>query len=357
MKKILIIEDDENIRENTTEILELENYKVISAKNGKLGIEMARKDHPDLILCDIMMPEIDGYDVLHALSNTKKTGSIPFIFLTSKSDKSDIRKGMSLGADDYLTKPFDDVQLLEAIKCRLNKNEFLRKEFSKNITGFTEFLEEASDQMNLEVLLRDDHFYKYKKGQTIFMEGDAAHNLYLVNKGTIKLYQTTESGKELLTGLFSSGEFIGQLSLLGDKSTYIETATVVENAEVYKIPKEDFFKLLYQNKDISRKFIKIVSNDLINIQEQLIDIAFSPVRQRAAKTLLDLDKKKVLSDPENPGINIAREDLASMIGTATETAIRMLTEFKKEGLIATASRRRIILKNKQALGNVANFME
>lgn len=357
MRKILIIEDNKEVRENTAEILELENYAVITAENGRIGIERARKDHPDIILCDIMMPELNGYDVLDALSNAENTGSIPFIFFTSKSDKSDIRKGMNLGADDYLTKPFDEDQLLDAIKCRLKKNEFLRKEFSKNINDLTEFLEEASNQIDLDVLMQDDHFYEYKKGETIFMNGDAAHSLFFINKGAVKMYQTTESGKELLTGLFGSGEFIGQLSLLGDKSTYIETATTVENTEVYKIPKEDFIKLLYQNRDISRKFIKMVSNDLIKVQEQLIDIAFSPVRQRVAKALLELDKKNVIYSSENQGINIAREDFASMIGTATETAIRMLTELKKEGLITTVSRRKIVLKNKEALEQIANFMD
>lgn len=357
MRKVLIIEDNKEVRENTAEILELENFTVITAENGKLGIERARKDQPDIIICDIMMPEINGYDVLDALSNTENTGSIPFVFLTSKSHKSDIRKGMNLGADDYLTKPFDETQLIDAIKCRLKKNEFLRKEFSKNIKGLAEFLEEASNQIDLDVLLQDDHLYKYKKGETIFMDGDAAHSLYFIDKGAVKIYQTTESGKELLTGIFGSGEFIGQLSLLGDKSTYIETATTIENTEVYKIPKEDFVKLLYQNRDISRKFIKMVSNNLIKVQEQLIDIAFSPVRQRVAKALIELDKKNVLSDSEIPGINIAREDFAAMIGTATETAIRMLTEFKKENLITTASRRKIVLVNKEALEYIANYID
>ena len=121
MKKILLIEDNNEIRENTAEILSLADYDVITAANGKIGVELAQDQSPDLIICDIMMPELDGYGVLHILSKKPETASIPFIFLTAKTEKSDIRKGMELGADDYLTKPFDDNELLNAIETRIRK--------------------------------------------------------------------------------------------------------------------------------------------------------------------------------------------------------------------------------------------
>src|SRR3954465_5515474 len=107
MKRILVIEDNEEVRENTSEILELSNYKVFTAENGKQGVEIATREKPDLIVCDIMMPVLDGYGVLHLLSKNQDTSMIPFIFLTAKSEKTDFRKAMELGADDYLTKPFD----------------------------------------------------------------------------------------------------------------------------------------------------------------------------------------------------------------------------------------------------------
>jgi CheY-like chemotaxis protein len=121
MKKVLLIEDNQDVRENTAEILELENYNVITAENGKIGIEKALKHIPDIIICDIMMPELDGYGVFEILSTTRKTASIPFIYLTSKSEKAEIRKGMNLGADDYLTKPFEENELLGAVTSRLKK--------------------------------------------------------------------------------------------------------------------------------------------------------------------------------------------------------------------------------------------
>src|SRR5579871_6112565 len=127
MKKLLLIEDNTDIRENITELLQLNGYSVLTAKNGKAGVEIAVKEIPDLIICDILMPVLDGYGVLHLLSRHKETFGIPFIFLTAKSEKADFRKGMELGADDYLTKPFDGIELLNAVEIRLKKTDNLKK--------------------------------------------------------------------------------------------------------------------------------------------------------------------------------------------------------------------------------------
>ncbi|MFZ0491270.1 MAG: response regulator, partial [Salegentibacter sp.] len=118
MKKILLIEDDVTVRENTAELLELSNYEVITASNGRLGVEKAKLNPPDIIVCDIMMPEMDGYGVLQELAKDEETDNIPFIFLSAKTEHKDIRKGMDLGADDYLTKPFEEEDLLSAIESR-----------------------------------------------------------------------------------------------------------------------------------------------------------------------------------------------------------------------------------------------
>ena len=148
MKTILLIEDNKDVRENTAEILTLANYKVLTAKNGKEGVEAAQKENPDIIICDIMMPVLDGYGVLHLLSKSEATAGIPFIFLTAKAERSDMRKGMEMGADDYLTKPFDDIELLNAIESRFKKSDILKKDFNKDIDGLNEFLTVCS-QTNL----------------------------------------------------------------------------------------------------------------------------------------------------------------------------------------------------------------
>src|ERR1035437_1337215 len=114
MKTILLIEDNKDMRENIAEILELSKFKVFTAENGKVGVELAQKIKPDPIICDIMMPVLDGYGVIHLLAKNSETANIPFIFLTAKSERTDFRKAMEMGADDYVTKPFDDVELLNA---------------------------------------------------------------------------------------------------------------------------------------------------------------------------------------------------------------------------------------------------
>ncbi len=123
MKKILIIEDEAEMRRNLATILRFENYQTVLADNGRLGLQLAMGDLPDLILCDITMPELDGYDVLRALRQNAATAAIPFIFLTAKGEKPAIREGMNLGADDYLTKPITKADLLGAIASRLKRSQ------------------------------------------------------------------------------------------------------------------------------------------------------------------------------------------------------------------------------------------
>jgi DNA-binding NarL/FixJ family response regulator len=121
MKRILVIEDEPEMRRNLATILRLEQFHPIPAENGRIGIDLATRENPDLILCDVMMPEMDGYGVLQALRDNSRTVAIPFIFLTAKGEKPDIRAGMNLGADDYLTKPVPKIELLEAIRSRLQR--------------------------------------------------------------------------------------------------------------------------------------------------------------------------------------------------------------------------------------------
>jgi DNA-binding NarL/FixJ family response regulator len=121
IRKILVIEDEPEMRRNLTTVLRLEKFQALPAENGRIGVELAKKEKPDLILCDVMMPELDGYGVIAALRANTKTAAIPFIFLTAKGEKPDIRAGMNLGADDYLTKPVAKADLLAAIRSRLER--------------------------------------------------------------------------------------------------------------------------------------------------------------------------------------------------------------------------------------------
>ncbi len=133
MAKILVIEDEEAIRENILELLEAENFESIGAANGKIGIKMAIAQIPDLILCEMMMPEIDGHGVLKALRAEPITATIPFVFLTAKAEKNDIRLGMELGADDYITKPCTPQELLKAVVIRLEKHQAISSKSQKTL--------------------------------------------------------------------------------------------------------------------------------------------------------------------------------------------------------------------------------
>jgi CRP-like cAMP-binding protein/CheY-like chemotaxis protein len=332
MKKILLIEDNKDVRENTAEILALAQYKVLTACNGKEGVEMAQKEKPDLIICDIMMPVLDGHGALHLLSKNEETSSIPFIFLTAKAERSDFRKGMEMGADDYLTKPFDDVELLNAIESRLKKNEILKKEFTKNIEGINNFINEANGVESLKELSKERDVRIYKKKDDIYKEGNYPKGIYFVSKGKVKIYQTNELGKEFITELHNEGDFFGYLSLLKDEK-YSSTASTLEDSEIYMIPKEDFFSLIYKNAEVSKKFIEILSNNLLENEKQLVKLAYNSVRKRVAEALIKLSDKYKKDDDQKFSMNVSREDLANIVGTATETVIRTLSDFKEDKFI------------------------
>lgn len=344
MKKILLIEDDQIMRENTAEILELAHYEVATAPNGKIGSNLAKVMNPDLIICDIMMPELDGYGVLHVLSKDPKTATIPFIFLTAKAEKSEMRKGMELGADDYLTKPFEETELLNAIDSRLKKADILRKEFSRDINGLNHFIEEASGLQELQTLSRQRPISCYKKKEVIFHEGDQAHYAYFLIKGSVKIYRSGDDGKELITNIYKGGEFFGHTTLFEGKS-YADNALALEESEIYKIPKEDFLALIHKNRDVAAQFIKMLSNQVAEQEKQLLKLAYGSVRKRTAEALLHL-RKNISSTSVTASIRITREDLANLVGTATETVIRCLTEFKEEGLIEVKGREILIVNQK-----------
>ncbi len=154
MKKILIIEDEEQTRKNLATILRMEGHTALTAADGQAGLEMARRELPDLILCDVMMPLLDGHGVLKALREDKETAGIPFIFLTARGERTELRTGMNLGADDYLTKPATASELLAAIEARL-KREAQRPpgEFAPDFSSFAPLEALGLTAREAEVLL------------------------------------------------------------------------------------------------------------------------------------------------------------------------------------------------------------
>jgi CRP-like cAMP-binding protein len=332
MKTILLIEDSDDIRETTAEILELANYKVIMAENGKIGVEIANLTKPDLVVCDIMMPVLDGYGVLHIFSQNPNLQNIPFIFLTAKTDRSDLRKGMDMGADDYLTKPFQEIELLNAIESRFKKIENLSNSFKNTHDGLEEFYQKAIQHADLQALSTDRKVNYIKKKQIIYAEGDEPIRFFFLKVGKVKTYQSNRDGKEFITGLYNSGDFFGHIAII-ENTEYQESSEALEVCEIIGIPKHDFLELITRNQLVANQFIKMLANDIQEKEKQLTQIAYNSIRKRTADALLKLSKKYKNDSDETFAIKISRDDLASVVGTATESLIRTLSEFKSDKLI------------------------
>ncbi len=344
MQRVLLIEDNDEIRENTAEILELANYIVDTASNGKVGVEMALFNTPDLIICDVMMPVLDGYGVLHLLQKNEKLKNIPFIFLTAKAERGDFRKGMEMGADDYITKPFSDIELLTAIESRLKKAALLQENFGASATQ--QITGEAGNIEALQYLVKTSSSNFYKKKQLIYAEGNHPVRLFYIQKGKVKTFKTNEDGKELTVGLFGEGDYVGYTAIL-EGTVYKETTEAIEDTTLVIIAKEEFEKLLHNNKEVSQQFIQLLAQSVTDREKQLVGIAYNSLRKRVAETLVMLLKKYTKDEEGNFSIHISREDLAHIAGTATESIIRTLSDFKSEKLIDIKDGAIIILDEKR----------
>jgi CRP-like cAMP-binding protein/CheY-like chemotaxis protein len=347
-KQVLIIEDNTDIRENVVEILELAGFTVLQASNGKTGVDLAIKHIPQIILCDIMMPDLDGYGVLYMLNKNPETAAIPFIFLTAKAERADLRKGMEMGADDYLTKPFDDIELLNAIETRLKKKDAQESFYGQPLEKLNSLLLKSNGLAELKRIVADRKSRQFKKNQVVYYDGDNGKGLYIVLSGKIKTMKLAEDGRELMTGIYTAEDYLGVNAMLSNEP-YSDTATALEDAELCLIPKEQLDELINLYPDVAREFIGILANDVRDKEEQLLHLAYNSVRKRMAKSLLRLNKQA----PASKGFKISREDLAAMAGMATETVSRTLTDFKDEGLIEKKGSTIVIL-NEDKLAKMKN---
>lgn len=332
MKTILLIEDNEEIRENAAEILSLGDYNVLTAADGKEGVAIAQKEKPDVIICDIMMPVLDGYGVIQLLQKNPATQNIPFIFLTAKAERAEMRKGMELGADDYITKPFTGTELLTAVESRLKKIELLKLELQPGINGFNTLMEASGSKDAMMDLAREHDVTKYKKKQVIYHEGGNPLRLYYLQKGKVKAYKSHEDGKELIVNLYNEGDFFGYIALL-ENTAYNETAEAMEECEIVLIPKQKFEHLVLNDREIMKKFIQLLANNVTDKEHKLLSLAYSSLRKRVADALVMLNKKYRRSETETFVIDMSRENLASIAGTVKESLIRTLSDFKDEKLI------------------------
>lgn len=333
MKKILLIEDDVALRENTAELLELSDYLVETAPNGKIGVEKAKSIKPDIIVCDIMMPEMDGYGVLEAVMKNDKTKHIPFIFLSAKTEHKEIRKGMDLGADDYITKPFEESELLGAIESRLAKAQILARQNRQTQPDPEDELRNLNQLKNF--FWDEGEEFTYNKGDAIYNKGDRSNNLFLILKGVVKTHTMDANGKELITGLHKADDFLGFTSF-DENLPHNETATAVEDVELTSISKAKVKDVLVKNREVTLELVNMLTDNLSEIKEQLIQMAYSSVRKKTASTILQF--VEIMNTKPDEPIRIMRSDLAATAGIATESLIRTLSFFKKNKLIEIEGR-------------------
>lgn len=268
MKNILVIEDDINIRESITDLLRIKNYAITQANDGKEGLHYAKKINPDLILCDIMMPGIDGYEVLKRLRMKKETANIPFIFLSAKSQMTEIREGMNLGADDYLAKPFKAKDLFSAVESRLNRYQIYQQELEEKLALMKPLKEAVLSDKLIQPLqgiidiseLIYKYFERYSikdvEGMTLQMEGkDSKLNRKLRN---IILFQGIEdfSSRLDLVAKFSSRKSFNAKDRITDQ--------IISIAKSHEREKDLIYNVLDSEVEFSEEFFNIIIEELLD---------------------------------------------------------------------------------------------
>ncbi len=324
MKRILIIEHNRAVRENLKAILELSDYECHVTDNGISGVQLALKEPIDLILCDVMMPQLDGFGVLNILSKKPATKHIPFIFLTSKSDQDDFRRGMNLGADDYLTEPYHPDDLLHVVEMRLEKAQAIHH--TSPTTGF-EFRHPELGYAALMDLFEALPDVVVKEKEVIFPEGSVLKHIYWVKKGRVKIAKMNDFDKEYIFSFQEDGKSFGYSAMFRNKPTGF-FAVAMTDTILAKMDRDTFLENIIRQPDINFYFLQKLSNNLHIKEAQITNLAYSPIRKRVSDALFELSEQF-----EDGVITMSRDDLSHFVGTAKESLVRALSEFKKEGWI------------------------
>lgn len=332
---ILLIDDNLEIRENAAELLVLAGYTIFVAQNGKEGLELARAQKPDLILCDIVMPVLDGYGVLRALQNVPELSRIPFIFITAKGEKADLRMGMDLGADDYLIKPFSGDEILSVISTRLKKSNSIKKIIESNLNGHHEY-SLLEKQNGIKALSENRTIKRLRKKDLLYMTNDVPIYLYLIISGKIKIFKSNEQGKEYILDIYKEGDYFGYSALM-ENTTYCESAIALEDSEIALVPKEEFLNQLNSNAEVALEFAKLLADNFSKASEKLLKLAYDSARKRVAEAIIFVSKKYKEVGNDELSFNLLRENISALSGISPESVSRNLTDFKEEGLIETTN--------------------
>ena len=330
---ILVVEDNEEVRENLAEILEIYGYHVAEAPNGLEGVKLAIESPPDIILCDVMMPELDGFGVLNLLSENERTANIPFVFITAKTEAEDIRRGMNLGADDYITKPFYKDELLNVISIRLKKAA-RRSQAPAAATAAPTLSDPQRGRDTIQAsFVEQGRLETFNQGENIVREGDYPHFLYRVESGHVHLVRPHEYGREYVIAELSQGEIFGLPTCLERTSFHYTARVVSKSATCSLLPAATLYKMINSDRSVSEALMQLLASRLVEQSEKLVHQAYDSVRRRTALVLCDLHEKY-----EGGAIQLSRDELAQMIGSTKESVIRALSDFKRENLVSTEGR-------------------
>lgn len=342
---VIVIEDQLEVRENLMETLELADYHVLGAPDGHEGVKLVREHKPHLIICDVMMPKLDGFGVLELLLKDPETAQIPFIFLTARAEREDLRRGMNLGAADYITKPFFQDELLKVVEMRLAKTpqtaegsgrSSVKQQQHADISRLLSQLEEKSRQR------------VYADRAVIYFAGDQVQNVYKVVSGRVRFFLETDFGKVLTIDALGTGSWFGMEDVYTEGVHSVSVAAYPE-AEVLMVDKANFLDLVDRNPALARLHVRQLSQDLALRAEQLLQVAYFSVRKRIAEFLLRFAER---SEGEKVIIDLRREDIAEAVGTTAESVTRVLTEFRKDGLVGLPAQGGIEILGIQSLQEV-----
>lgn len=327
MPNILAISNNNDILSSIVDILKLADYNVWEADNGKDGIIKARNLHPDLIVCALDSDIIDGYVVLKIIREHEALSFIPFIFVTEDDTPRNVRMGMNLGADDYITKPFSPSELLSALECRLKKAFKQQKYHIGHVATGVNESENSILPFSMSSFIGNRNSRYFRDRQKIYEEGELPLNLYFIIKGRVKTFKSVEYRREFITGLQGEGDFLGHIALLNG-GNYNESAEAIGDVILAIIPVSNFEEIISVSSHARRYFIQLLVRNLEKKEAQLLSIAFDSLRKRIADVLLDLNKVF-----NYDGIKFSRSNLAALVGVPKESFVRMLSEMRDERIV------------------------
>jgi CRP-like cAMP-binding protein/CheY-like chemotaxis protein len=324
---ILVINHFKARRQSVVELLTLSGYNVLVAENGKIGLEILTKHNLDLILCNAEMPGLDGFALLRAIHNIPNMINIPFIFLGSKSDVKAIRKGMNLGADDFMVKPTDE-DLLEVINIQLKKSGRAKQQFQKENKKAGAALNTYSTFLEIFSSSPYKANKKVKPKQAIYMEGDSVNFIFYLVKGKVKTFRVNEEGKEIITALYREGDIFGHTSFF--EKIQKDSCTAMEQSELVYLPKDEFLEILRAESDIALDFIKMILDYLLESGDRLLKLAYNSSSKKIAQALVFYSK---IYQDGREDFPFDRRDISTIAGVAKESVSRKISYFNNKGLI------------------------